>query len=169
MISERVVGVGRAGPARPGAMWRPRLTATPAVAGRTRVIEAVNKSVLAQLMLAMGCVAFAALLYMAQASQISVQQINISLLQSERAQVMTDNTNLHTTATSLSAVKRIESVAVGQLHMAEPSLSSTVWIKPVFPRIHAAPLLSESTLTAERRSEPLAWMTRFVTFVRFSL
>src|SRR5947209_5675735 len=102
MISERAVV------ARPGVLRAPtttprwaRLTARPSIAGRERLGLAVSQSFLVQLALIMTFVAVAALLYMAQAGQVSVRQIDINTLTTERMNLVSTNTNLRALETRL--------------------------------------------------------------------
>ena len=126
--------------------------------GRARLLDSLSRSVLVQLTLAMTFVALAALLYLAQASQVSVFQFNIAALQAERTQLTTDNATLNTTATGLQSLPRIDLIATGQLHMTKPDLSTTVWLAPVLPSVAPLPPVHADTQTAERQSQPLAWM-----------
>lgn len=168
MIGERYATAGRLARRDRSSLPR-RWAARPAVAGRQRLAQALGQSVLIQLMLAMTFVALAALLYLAQASQASVLQFNIAGLQDQQAQLTVQNANLRATATSLESVQRIDTIAVRQLHMTTPALSRSVWVEPVIPQVAPIRPFNADTLSAQRRSQPLAWMRRFVALVRSSL
>lgn len=146
-----------------------RVTARPAIAGRERLAQALGQSVLVQLMLAMSFVALAALLYMAQASQVSVQQINISELQSDRVQLTSDNASLRATTTDLQSLPRIDAVATSRLHMTKPDLSTAIWVSPVVPRVPVPHTAGGDVAAAQRQSEPLTWLEHFVSMIQASL
>lgn len=176
MIGERSHTSAYPIPARPRRLesksrpsWQRRWDAQPAPAGRSRVGDALARSVLVQLMLAMTFVAVAALLYLAQASQASVLDYNIAALQAERSQLNSQNAGLQATATSLRSLPRIEAAASTQLHMTTPGMSGTIWIKPVLPTLAAPPLPSYDPRSAQKESQPLAWMKRVFSFVKSSL
>lgn len=120
-------------------------------------------------MLAMSFIALAGLLYMAQAGQVSVQQINIDELRGERVQLVSQNTALSLTATNLKSLQRVDSMATTQLHMSKPAQDSTVWITPVFPRVTLVRPVNADTLSAQRASQPLAWMELAVRTIKSSL
>jgi cell division protein FtsL len=164
-VAPRVIGVPRGGIS----TWKGRWTALPALAGRERLGEALGQSVLVQLMLVLAFFALAGLLYMAQQSQVSVQEINISVLRSERVELVAKNTSLRTTATSLSSLQRIDAAATSQLHMTKPDLSATVWVSPVVPRVTAPPAVNADTVAAQQSSQPLAWMAHAIRVVQSSL
>lgn len=170
MISERAIPVrGRAIP-RQERTWRvPSLRAAPAIAGRERLMEALGESVLVQLMLAMTFIAVAFLLYMAQESQISVQQINLSVLRSNHMQLVADNTSLRATATGLQSTTRIDRTASTRLGMSAPDNSSYVWVRVAVPPLTPVHAVNADALAAERQSAPLAWMGRFLHTVQSSL
>jgi cell division protein FtsL len=122
-------------------------------------------------MLAMACIAMAALLYLAEASQSSVLQYNIDALQAQRSQLSAQNANLQAQATSLSSIQRIGAEAADQLHMSRPGISSTIWLNPIVPWFSqpAIPTARAEILAAQRQSQPLAWMGRFLAFLESSL
>jgi cell division protein FtsL len=174
MIGERYATAGRLA-ARDRASLSRRWAARPAIAGRERLTQALGQSVLVQLMLAMAFVALAALLYLAQASQASVLQFNIADLQDQQAQLNVQNANLHATAISLESLQRVDTIAIRQLHMTTPDLSTSIWVHPVIP-CSGTPCgwstirpLNADTVSAERQSQPLGWMRRFVALVKSSL
>lgn len=171
MISERAA-LGRPGAVRRSdatPALRLRLTARPAVAGRERLADALGGSVLVQLMLAMSFVALAALLYMAQAGQASVQEINISELQYQRMQLVQTNTNLRALATSLRSPQRVDTIATTQLHMGSPDPATIIWLNAVVPPVPAIAPVNADTVAAQQSSQPLAEMERAIRFIRASL
>ena len=141
----------------------------PAAAGRKLFADALARSVLIQLMLAMTFVAFAALLYLAQASQASVLDYNIAALQADRSQLNSQNANLQAGATSLRSLKRIDAAATNQLHMTKPDISSTIWIRAVLPAASFLSAPTDDPLSAQKQSQPLGWMTRLLSFLKSSL
>ncbi|HZU12565.1 MAG TPA: hypothetical protein VFB58_06965 [Chloroflexota bacterium] len=148
--------------------WRERVT-LPAVAGRRRLGEALGRSVVIQLMLAMSFVALAALLYMVQASQITVQQINIAVLRSDRQQLVAQNAQFRSQAVALQSLQRIDSLATGRLHMATPDITTAIWVKPVFRRVTPLASPSGDIVAAQRASSPLTWLEHALTTVHDSL
>ena len=151
------------------AQARPTRTAHAAVAGRERLAQALDRSVLAQLVLAMTCVAVALLLYLAQASQASVLEFRIAALESARTQLTAQNATLHASATALQSLQRIDSAATNRFHMIRPDLSTTLWIRPIIPSVRPLPPANADRATAQQRSQPLAWMIRFMSAVKSSL
>jgi hypothetical protein len=145
-----------------------RLTARPSIAGRERLGQAINQSFLVQLALSMTFVAVAALLYMAQAGQVSVQQININTLTGERMNLVAANTRYRAISTTLQSAQRIDTGAT-QLHMTAPPPSSVLWLNPVVPQVAPIRPVNADALSAQRASQPLAWMEHAVAFVRSSL
>lgn len=136
---------------------------------RDRLTGVLGNSVLVQLMLAVAFLACAGLLYMAQQSQVSVQEINISVLRSERMQLMADNVSLRQTATNLSSIQRVDAIATSQLHMTKPDPAMSVWVSPVVPRIAPIPAVDADVLAAQRASQPLAWLQHALHVVQTSL
>jgi hypothetical protein len=124
---------------------------------------------LARLMLATCFVAGAAVLYLAQASQTSVMEFNISELQQQELQLSLRSADLHGTATNLQSFTRIGNLATNQLHMIRPAPSATIWIHPVVPWVPASPLPEASRARAVQESQPLSWMRNFISFVAASL
>lgn len=120
-------------------------------------------------MLAMSLVAFAAMLYLFQASHASVLEMNIGDLQGQQVQLRMDDATLRSTASTLQSLQRVDSVATNQLHMTKPDLSTAIWIHPATPRLAAIRAVNADTVTAQRQSQPLAWMHRFAQFVKSSL
>lgn len=167
----------RSAPARVGAQarktssrrWRERLLAAPAVSGRERLGLSFGNSPLIQLALAMTLVAFAAMVYLFQASQVSVLEMNISDLQTQRVQLRMDNAALQTTASSLRSLQRVDTIATERLHMTKPDISNSMWVTIAAPRLPAIRAVNADTIEAQRRSQPLAWMRSFASFVRSSL
>jgi cell division protein FtsB len=145
-----------------------RWTASPAIAGRQRVVQLLSRSELAQLMVAMGLIALALLFYLSQATAVSVLEFRISDLSTQQQQLAMTNANLHAAATTLQSPGRIDAAA-HDLHMAPPDLSTAVWIAPVVPQLPAARPLDEGASAARQRSQPLAWVKRFVHSVLDSL
>lgn len=170
MISERVVPVrGRAAARQERARRLPSLSAAPAIAGRRRLMEALGKSVVVQLMLAMTLIAVASLLYMAQESQISVQQINIAALRSDHMQLVAENTVLRARATSLQSTQRVDQVATTKLGMTAQTPADQVWLQVEVRPLPAVRPVNADTVAAQRASSPGAWLHRFVRTIQSSL
>lgn len=177
MIGQRYVSANGFGAVRARAISAPprrsakprRLPSIPAVAGREYLSSLLGKSVLAKLMLAMSLVAVALMLYLAQASQESVLQFNIAALQEQQTQLNVQNANLTSQATSLQSFGRIDWLATNQLHMVKPDINNTVWVQPLVPQAPPAAATGVTVPQAQRDSEPTAWMSRFVDFVKNSL
>jgi cell division protein FtsL len=146
-----------------------RLIARPAVSGRARLSLSVGNSVLIQLALAMSLVAFAAMVYLFQASQVSIMEMNIGDLQNQQVHLRMDNAALQTTAASLQSLQRIDAIATNQLHMIRPDISTSMWITSAAPRISAIRAVNADVVEAQRQSQPLAWMQTLATFVKSSL
>jgi cell division protein FtsL len=132
-------------------------------------MEALGRSVLVQLMLAMTFIAAAFLLYMAQESQISVQQINLSVLRSDHMQLVANNTTLRGAATALQSTTRIDQTATTRLGMSTPDNSSYIWVPVAVSPLPAVHPVNADAIAAERQSAPLAWMGRFLSAVQSSL
>ena len=162
----RVPGTGRNGILDTA---RQRLIARPAISGRERLAHSVGNSVLVQLALAMSLIAFAAMVYLFQASQVSVLEMNISDLQSQRVQLRMDNAALQTTASSLQSLQRVDWYATNKLHMIKPDIAGSMWIAVSTPRLPEIRAVNADTLAAQRRSQPLAWMQNVASFVQSSL
>jgi cell division protein FtsL len=122
-----------------------------------------------QLMLAMSLVAFAALLYLIQASQASVLEYNIAELQAQQVQLQAANAHLHAQVTTLQSPQRIDTLATTQLHMTKPDLSTAIWVTPVLPRVVFPRPLNADVVDAQRASQPLTWFEHMATFVKLSL
>lgn len=172
MIGERYAPVTRVRRAneRSGRLTRlQRTIAQPAVSGRARLALPTSNSVLTQLGLAMTLVAFAAMVYLFQASQVSILEMNIADLQNQQVQIRVDNAALQMTASSLQSIQRVDNIATNQLHMFKPDMSSVMWITPVTPRILPIRAVNAEVVQAQRHSQPLAWMQNLARFVRASL
>lgn len=165
MISERLASRST----RPVRRSRHERWALPAVAGRARLTEALGQSVLVQLMLAMSFVALAALLYMAQASQITVQQINIAVLRDSRQQLVAQNADLRSRADALQSLQRVQNIAITRFHMATPDITTAIWIRPRTVRVSPLPLPGGDVAAAERASSPLTWIEHTLTVIHDSL
>jgi cell division protein FtsL len=133
------------------------------------LLRAIETSVLARLVTAMALFAVAGLLYLAQASQVSVHEFNIADLQQQQATLTMQNASLHAQATSLQSPDRIAQIAGTRLHMAPPDLSRAIWITPVLPTVAPVPGSDADTEAAMQGSEPAAWMQRLVTLIQSSL
>lgn len=151
------------------ATLRERLNARPAISGRERLSVSLGNNVLVQLALAMSLVAFAAMVYLFQASQVSVLEMNIADMQTQRVQLRMDTAALQTTASSLQSLQRVDAIATNQLHMTKPDISAAMWVTTVTPRLTAVRAVNADVVAAQRSSQPLAWMQTFVTFVQSSL
>jgi cell division protein FtsL len=132
-------------------------------------MEALGKSVVIQLMLAMTLIAVASLLYMAQESQISVQQINIAGLRGEHMQLVAQNTTLRSRATALQSTQRIDQVATTKLGMTAQSPADQVWFDVTVPALPAVRPVNADTLAADSASSPGAWLKRFAHTIQSSL
>lgn len=121
-----------------------------------------------RLALAMTCIAVAGILYLAQASQVSVLEYNTSYLQAQQVQLDAQNAALRSTATQLQSLQRIDTLATQQLHMTKPDLSTAIWINPIFPRATPVRPLNADLVAAMRASQPLSWMQRFIVLVKSS-
>ena len=148
---------------------RERLVARPAISGRERLAHSVGNSVLVQLALAMSLIAFAAMVYLFQASQVSVLEMNISDLQAQRVQLRIDDAALQTTASSLQSLQRVDWYATNKLHMIKPDIARSIWITVSPPRPTEIRAVNADTIAAQRRSQPLAWMQNVAAFVQSGL
>lgn len=172
MIGERYAPASRVRPTPKGSgigRLRGRLVARPAVSGRERLSLSVANSVLIQLALAMSLVAFAAMIYLFQASQFSILEMNISDLQNQQAQLRVDNAALQTTASSLQSIQRVDTIATTRLHMTKPDMGTFMWVAPATPRMPVIRAVNADLVQAQRQSQPLAWMQHFAAFVQSSL
>jgi len=174
MINERYAPAGRIGATahhRPRPSWRTRLAVRPALLGRERVAKTIGHavSVPVQLALAMSLIACAFMLYLFQASQTSVLEMNIAHQQATQMQLQLENAALQTSATRLRSIQRVDTIATNQLHMTKLALSQSVWIYPIVPVVRPPVPAGTDTFTAQRQSEPLSWMYRLATFVGDSL
>jgi cell division protein FtsL len=140
-----------------------------AIAGRERLSRLIGDTVAVRLMLATVLVAIACLFYLAQASQVSVVELNIGYLQTEGAHLNVENANLHASAAGYQSLPRISSEALNKLHMVQPDMAQTVWVRSVVPQIIVPRDAGREVKDAMTRSQPLAWMHRFVSLVRASL
>jgi cell division protein FtsL len=169
MIVERTAGV--ANPAVTGRRveaLREKIVVAPAVAGRERLRELVDRSTLAQLIAAMVLISCAALIYLNQASKVSILQFTISDLQRQQIELRMQNANLYAQASGLQNLQRIEAQATTQLHMSKPDYAGTIWIQPVVPQVPPPPANAASA-RAQTASQPLAWMTHTVQFLAAQL
>jgi cell division protein FtsL len=117
----------------------------------------------------MSLVAFAAMVYLFQASQVSILEMNIGDMQNQQVQLRIDNAALQTTASSLQSLQRVDAIATTRLHMTRPDISTSMWITPVATRITAIRAMNADMVDAQRQSQPLAWMLNAATFVQSSL
>lgn len=136
---------------------------------RERLSTLTAESTLVQLMLAMTCIVIVGLLYLAQASQVSVLQYNIAGLQYQQTALNVQNANLRATATQLQSLQRVDTAATTQLHMTKPDLSTAIWITPVTPPVVRIRPSNADTVAAQRASQPLAWLTNLYIAARSSL
>lgn len=148
---------------------RTRLIARPAVSGRERLSLSIGNSVLIQLALAMSLVAFAAMVYLFQASQFSILEMNIGDLQNQQVQLKVDNAALQTAASSLQSIQRVDTIATTQMHMTKPDVTTFMWIAPATPRMPVIRAVNADLVAAQRQSQPLTWMRHFATLVQSSL
>jgi hypothetical protein len=145
-----------------------RLAARPAIAGRERLAEALGESLVVQLMLVMSLVVFAALIYLNQASNVSVLQYQISDLTVQQSRLRQENAQLNAIRSHLKQPARI-SAAAQQMHMLSPDASNPVWVKVRVPIVHPLEPIASDLRTAETRSEPQSWVRRFVGLVGSAL
>ena len=148
---------------------RRHLMARPAISGRERLSLSIGNSVLIQLALAMSLVAFAAMVYLFQASQYSILEMNIADLQNQQVQLKLDNATLQTTASGLQSIPRVDRIATTQMHMTRPDMGSFMWITPATPRLPVIRAVNADLVDAQRQSQPLAWMQHAAKFVQSSL
>jgi cell division protein FtsL len=171
MIGQRLAGWGTA--VLPAARRHPRSTPAPApdrrlwkpvAAGWESLVAFLRRSILLQLMLVMALISFAALIYLNQAGKESVLQFSINNLQRQQIELNLRNANLYASASTLTNVGRIQSIASTQLQMTQPGQAELTWISPVVPRV--APLPPDTAATsAQQRSEPLVWMQHAIQFL----
>ena len=169
MIVERTAGLAR--PAVTGRRveaLRERVVVAPAIAGRERLRELIDRSTLAQLIAAMALISCAALIYLNQASKVSILQFTIADLQRQQIQLRMQNADLYARASALQNLQRIESQATTQLHMNKPDYGSTVWIRPVIPQVPPPPT-DAAGARARAESQPLAWMSHAIQFLAAQL
>jgi hypothetical protein len=145
-----------------------RLAARPAIAGRERLAEALGESLVVQLMLVMSLVVFAALIYLNQASNVSVLQYKIGDLTVQQAQLRQENAQLNARRGYLQGPARIAASAQ-QMHMVSHDISANMWLTVRVPVVHPVKPISADLAAAETRSEPQTWVRRFVGFVESSL
>lgn len=138
---------------------RRRITALATLHPRQRLAEAINHSVLAQLIGVLALIFIAALIYLSQAGQVSVMQYSIAGLQRQQIALQMQYSNLYATATGLQSLQRVETIAITKLHMSKPSYSG-LWIQPAVPRLPVP--LQDPTSSAQSQSQPLAWMDHAV-------
>ena len=165
MIVERTAGLAR--PAVTGRRVEAltdRMVVAPAIAGRERLRELIDRSTLAQLIAAMALISCAALIYLNQASKVSVLQFTIADLQRQQIQLRMQNADLYARASALQNLQRIESQATSQLHMSKPDYANTVWIRPIVPQV-APPPGNAAAVRARSQSQPLAWMTHAIQYL----
>jgi hypothetical protein len=96
-------------------------------------------------------------------------EFNIADLQRQQLQLNMQNVTLQGTASRLQALPRISSIASGELRMIKQDPSNTEWIYPVVPHVSSSPPTGVSLGEAQRQSQPISWMSDFVSFVRSSL
>src|SRR5579875_3143223 len=133
----------------------------PLAAGPQRSLAALSRSDLVQLMLAMSLFAGAILLYLMQAENASVTQLNISMLQSQQAQLNAQLARSQTQASNLGTEPRVQYLATSELHMSAPGPANTVWLNVTLPPIQRVPPpvnVNRSALD----SEPLAQIKSFI-------
>ncbi len=150
-----------------GRRWS--LSARSAVAGREQLTRNLAASIPVRLALAMTCVAVAGVLYLAQASQVSVLEYNTADLQNQQVLSSAQNASLRATAIQLQSLQRVDAAATQQLHMTKPGISNVVWIGPVNPPAIQVRPLNADVVSAQHASRPLAWMQAFILSVKSSL
>ncbi|MGH2442560.1 MAG: hypothetical protein ACRDFX_05300 [Chloroflexota bacterium] len=168
MIVQRSAAVGAAVPRQPKPRLKDRIPAAPNLAAGGRIRTAIERSVLVQLIGVITLVSVAAVIYLNQASKVSILDYNITLQQQQQVSLQMTNAGLYASATSLESLQRVETLATSHLHMSPARYSSALWIYPVVPRVPAAPHLP-SIAAAQAQSQPLAWMKRFASFIKAQL
>jgi cell division protein FtsL len=170
MIVQRTIAGARPAPGararRPSV--RQRIAAGPAVAGRERLADVLGEHLAVQLMLVMSLVVFAALVYLHLASQVSVLQFNIAVLQNQQGNLNQTNAQLHAVQSSLVAPSRMENAATA-FKMTKPDPGSTVWVTVAVPRVTPIRPIGADMAAAQQRSEPAAWVHTFISAVWASL
>lgn len=136
---------------------------------RVRLAAQLESAVVPRLMLAMVLCVLAMLMYLQQASQMSVHQFAISNLQAEQSQLSLTNVNLHAQASQLRSVSRIQTIATTQLHMTPADPTKSIWVLITVPRVRPVVVVSSDTQAAKRISSPLHWMTTTLTWIREEL
>ncbi len=172
MIGQRYATQTRTGPRPHSAIAPPALTSpaqTHATREYGRVAQSLGQSVPVQLALILSLLAFAAMVYMFQASQVDVLQMNISALQSHAVQAQADNAALESRATYLQSIRRITAIATKQLHMAPVDPNAMVWIFPVIPPTPQTHDVNADLRRVQQASQPLAWVGQFAAAVRSAL
>jgi cell division protein FtsL len=156
----------RTRPRRPS--LRDRLAARPAISGRERIAEKLGESLVVQLMLVMSLIVLALIIYLYQASQVSVLDYNIAYLQTSQSNLRQQNARLTATQSILTSPARIEAAAT-TFHMTKPDMSTTIWVNVPVPRVRVVRPVSADQTAAQQRSEPAAWLKRAISFVKSSL
>jgi len=167
MIGERVANGIAVPSGRKGLL--DRLPPAPSIAGYQRLFGLVGQSFLLRLTTALALVFVAALLYLVQASQVSVDELAINQLQQRNLYLAGQNANLWAQASALQSLGRIETIAGTKFHMTSPDLQSIIWLRPVIPNIRVQTEANLTSRQAVARSEPLAWMHNFVEFLKAQL
>jgi cell division protein FtsL len=117
----------------------------------------------------MSLIAFAAMVYLFQASQVSILEMNIGDLQNQQVQLRLDNASLQMTSSSLQSIPRVDSIATNQMHMIKPDISTFMWVTPAATHLPPVHGVNQDVLQAERQSQPLSWMQSVAAFVKSSL
>lgn len=172
MIGERYAVGMRAAVVARGSRSTPlarRRITIPAGIGREMFGSLARQSMLARLMLAMGFFAIALLIYLAQASQVSVHEFAIADLRRDQMTLMIQSANLTATSTQLQSLTRVTAIATNGMHMTRPDVSSTMWVDPLLPAVQTPPSPAQTVAAAKHRSQPLAWMNRAITFIKSQL
>lgn len=154
-------------PVRQPRALQPRLPAAPAIAGRDLLARLMGRSLLARLSIAMACVFVAGVLYLAQASQISVREYDMQKLQSQNVTLTTDNAELLARQAALRSMPRVISIATTKLHMVRAA--HPLWVTVQIPLIPAMSGVGTSAKAADARSDPLTWMRNFIDLAKAQL
>src|SRR5581483_3662878 len=136
----------------------------PIAAGPRRLASSIGRSDLVHLMLAMSLFAGALLLYLMQAGKVSVSQLNISELQAQQTQLNAQVAALQAQRANLTAMTRVQSIAINQLHMGLPAPGRTVWVQAYLPVVRIA-RPSGNAGAAARASAPLTQIEDFIGYV----
>lgn len=151
--------------AAPGA----RLARPPMGALRTRLLDAFGNALVPRVVASMTLFVVALLFYLYQASQVSVLEYTIADLRQQQAELALANVNLHTQASRLRSVVRIQTIATTRLRMSSADPSTTIWVQPSIPVIVPPPAATRNDTRAKRESQPAHWMISTLAWLKAQL